>query len=77
MEKRKNKNWTGGVILLSDLNGITRGNSINDNREKEKKKRYSRVLAIIRVELQVLLISGPPSGMRKGQPCKVTILICA
>jgi hypothetical protein len=31
----------------------------------------------IRVESRALLISGPPSRVRKGRFCKVEILICA
>lgn len=31
----------------------------------------------IRVESRALLISGPPSRVRKGRSCKVEILICA
>ena len=42
----------------------------NDNSEK-KKERNS-----IRVELRALLISRPPSRMRKGRSFEVEILIC-
>ena len=42
----------------------------NDNREK-KKERNS-----IRVELRALLISRPPSRMRKGRSFEVEIIIC-
>jgi len=40
----------------------------NSNNKKEN---------AIRVELQDLLISGPPSRMRKGRSCKVEILFSA
>lgn len=43
----------------------------NDNSEKKKKERNS-----IRVELRALLISRPPSRMRKGRSFEVEILIC-
>lgn len=42
----------------------------NDNSEK-KKERNS-----IRVELRALLISRPPSRMRKGRSFEVEIIIC-
>ena len=43
----------------------------------KKKNNIRGLFAFIRVELQALLISGPPSRMRKGRSCKAEILICA
>jgi len=47
----------------------------NDNSEKENTVRG--LFEFIPVELRDLLISEPPSRLRKWRSCKVEILICA
>lgn len=84
LKKQKEKNYSSGFLRSFYLASLTfeylwnpssTAYAANNNSEKENTIRGVR--GSIRVELRALLISKPPSRVRKGRSCKVEILICA
>jgi len=82
-KKQQEKKYSSGFLRYLFLASLTSGYlwyssfpayAANDNSEKENTIRG--LVAVIRVELQALLISGLPSRVRNGRSCKVEILIC-
>jgi len=80
-KKQQEKNYSSGFLRSLYLASLTfrylwyssyTAYAANDNSEKENTIRG--LFAFIRVELRALLISGPPSRVRKGRSCKVDIL---
>jgi len=82
-KKQQGKKYSSGFLRYLYLASLTSGYlwyssfpayAANDNSEKENTIRG--LVAVVRVELQALLISGLPSRVRNGRSCQVEILIC-